>query len=129
MANRNFKPGARCLEAGTVKLYGEFTTSSFSGVIGSQDCQGFRVTNGSAGEYQIILEDNYLGLRNLDTKVIFATASGGNVGQDSQILNDDVVNGIIDIVFLSGDNGVADDLPDGAKVLIEITLKNSTVAY
>jgi hypothetical protein len=97
-------------------------------VIGSQDCQGFRVTNGSAGEYQIILEDKYLGLRMLTTTQI-EPGVAGNVGQSSQVQLVDLDNKIIDIVFLSGDNGLPDDVADGATVLIEITLKNSTVAY
>ena len=126
MANRNYKPGAMAIEKGLVCLYGRATIGA-TGAITTQDARGFSIANGATGVYTITLEDNYTALRMVSTNVIDSiTAADGKVGM---ITAEDVANGTLEITFVGTDDGAAADPASGAVILIEITLKNSSVAY
>lgn len=133
MANRNFKPGAMALEAGTIKLYGYVQTGS-SGAITSQDCRGFSIakTGSETGRYTVTLEDSYVAFRNCSISVqgtadaAYTTAKG--LGY--LIRGEDVANKVFYIQFVNAAQPQADaELEDSAKFFVEITLKNSSVEY
>lgn len=117
MANRNFKPGAQALEKGLICLYGRVVFGA-AGAIASQDCRGFSVTKGGTGEIDVLLEDEYNELYMVTAIIQGATA------KDSFVSGVDVTSATpgfkLDLV---ADPASAD------VVLIEITLKNSTVKY
>jgi len=127
MANRNFKPGAMAIEMGLICLYGRLTSGA-SGAITAQDSRGFSVVNGATGIYTITLEDSYNALRMVSAAVI-DSGIGATEGKNFQVTADDVENGTLELTFLAGSTGVAADPGSGAVVLIEITLKNSTVKF
>ena len=126
MANRNYKPGALAIEKGLVCLYGRATIGA-SGAVASQDARGFSIANGATGIYTITLEDNYTALRMVSTNVIDAVAGGE--AKLAQITAEDVANGTLELTFVATDDGLAADPASGAIILIEITLKNSSVDY
>jgi len=116
MANRNFKPGAMCIEKGTIKLYGRVTYGS--AVIASQDCRGFSVTRTGAGEIAVLLEDEYNALYMVSAVVQGATALPFFLTS-------------VDVTAAAPGFTVdlTSDPADTEVVLLEITLKNSTVDY
>ena len=125
MANRNYKPGAMAIEKGTIKLYGRVVMGA-AGAIDTQDCRGFSVSKDGTGVIQILLEDEYNDLYNCSTilqDVGFASdlssyLSNVAVGVDPPTF---------DLVFHDGSGDT--DPETGSTILIEITLKNSTVKY
>ena len=123
MADRNYKPGAMCIEKGTIKLYGQALVTGGEGEI-TDDSKGFSMTPEGSGRYRITLEDNYNDLRNL-TGVVVGAADGGRM---VHVATQDVQNGDILIEWLD-ELGAVEDVPQGSTFYIEITLKNSTVDY
>ena len=117
MANRNYKPGAMAIEKGTIKLYGRVVYGA-AGAIASQDCRGFAVTDGGVGIINIALEDEYNALYNCTAVVVGATPLTWAVTSEDVGATPPVA-----VVTLSADPA------DGESVLLEITLKNSTVKY
>ena len=120
-------------EAGIVKLYGSFVTST-SGAVASSDCKGFTVakTGTETGRYTVTLGQKYTKLRAASVMIegsadtAYTTAKGVTA-----ILRgvDVTTNGVLYIQFVDSDGSAADaELEDGAKVYIELTLKN-TSAY
>ena len=127
MANRNFKPGAMCIEKGLICLYGRVEIGA-AGAIDSQDCRGFSVAlNASPGVYDVTLEDNYTELYMLSSNVLDAVGAGE--GKLAQLTVGDVTNVILQFTVVATDDGLAADIADGGRLLLEITLKNSTVEY
>lgn len=135
MANRNFKPGAKCIEAGTIKLYGKVTTTT-SGTIGSQSCKGFSVakTASETGRYTVTLEDKYTGLLGCAVVVegaadaAYTTAKGLQAMLRGVAVDQDTP--LFYIQFVNGAQPQADaEVDDAAVFYIEITLKNSSVEY
>ena len=118
MANRNYKPGAMCIEKGTIKLYGRVVYGAV-GAIASQDCRGFSVTAGAAGEIDVLLEDQYTELYNCSAVIQGATGLLSNL--ESVDVGSNTAPGFT-LAFTA-------DPADGETVLMEITLKNSTVKY
>ncbi len=130
MSSRYYKEGCQALEKGTVKLWGRFVVGA-SGAIASQDCKGFSVAlNASPGTYIATLEDTFMGLLMFHANVIDAVAAGE--GKFAQITAEAVATKAaktIGFTMIATDDGLAADVASGGIVLIEITLKNSTVAY
>ncbi len=126
MANRNYKPGAMAIEKGLICLYGRLVIGA-AGAIASQDSRGFSVVSDGSSVYTVTLEDNYNDLRMLSTNVIDAVAAGE--GKLAQITAEDVANGTLEFTTIATDDGLAADVASGGIILIEITLKNSTVKY
>lgn len=127
MANRNYKPGAMCIEKGMICLYGRVVIGA-AGVIASQDCRGFSIAlNASPGVYDITLEDNYNALYMVSSNVNDAVAAGE--GKFVQITAEDVANGTLSVTVVASDDGLAADIASGGILFLEITLKNSTVKY
>jgi hypothetical protein len=127
MANRNFKPGAVGIEKGLVCLFGRINIGA-AGVISSQDCRGFSASFLGTGGYILTLEDKYTALYNVTGTIVGAvsatTASDFYVSQETVAAD----NKRLILQFLNG-TGVNDDMADGNTLLIEVTLKNSTVKY
>lgn len=126
MANRNYKPGAMAIEKGLICLYGRLVIGA-AGAIASQDSRGFSVVSDGSSVYTVTLEDNYNDLRMLSTNVIDAVAAGE--GKLAQITAEDVANGTLEFTTIATDDGLAADVASGGIILIEITLKNSTVKF
>jgi hypothetical protein len=132
MANRLLKPMAGCLEAGVVKLYGSFTTST-SGTIASSSCKGFSVAKTSAetGRYTVTLADTWYALLHVSAVIAGTTDAAMTTGAGISyfLRNVSVADSTptFDIQFCSPDGSPADaELEDAASVYIEITLKNSS---
>lgn len=132
MANRLLKPLAGCLEAGVVKLFGSFVTST-SGTIASSSCKGFTVakTATETGRYTVTLADTYTALLGVNVSIVGAAdAAYTNAKGLTHILRNVSVadsTPTFDIQFNDPDGSPADaELADAASVLIEITLKNSS---
>jgi hypothetical protein len=117
MANRNFKPGAMAIEKGTIKLYGRVVYGA-AGAIASQDCRGFSVTDDGVGEIGVLLEDEYNALYQCVATVQGAT--GLLYSLESVDVTSDTPGFTVTLTA---------DPADGETVLLEITLKNSTVKY
>ena len=127
MANRNFKPRAMCIEKGLICLYGRGEVGA-AGVISSQDCRGFSVAlSASPGVDDVTLEDNYTELYMLSSNVLDAVAAGE--GKIAQLTAEDVANGTLQFTVVATDDGLAANIADGGRLLLEITLKNSSVEY
>ena len=128
MANRNFKPGAMTIEKGTIKLYGRVVIGT-TGAIASQVSRGFLVAlTTSPGIYTITLEDKYTDLYGLVVNVTDAVAAGE--GKFAQITAEDVSGAkTIEFTMVASDDGLAANVASGGILSLEITLKNSSVAY
>lgn len=129
MANRLFKQFQMTLEAGVVKLYGTVVTST-SGVIASEACKGFTVakTAGEVGRYTVTLSDYFLGLLAVSVTVVGSTdavyTSGKGLPHFLRNVAVSTAGKTFDVQF--GGAAYADaELEDGAKFIVEITLKNS----
>jgi len=117
MANRNFKPGAMAIEKGLICLYGRVVFGA-AGAIASQDCRGFSVTKGATGEIDVLLEDEYTELYSVTAIIQGASA------KDSFLTGVDVQSSTPGFTL-----DLVTDPASADKVLIEITLKNSTVKF
>jgi hypothetical protein len=126
MANRNYKPGAMAIEKGLICLYGRVVIGA-AGAIASQDCRGFSIASDGSSAYTITLEDNYNALYMVSSNVIDAVAAGE--GKFVQITSEDVTTATIAITTVASDDGLAADIAADGILLLEITLKNSTVKY
>lgn len=129
MADVGFKP-TYCREAGVVKLYGTFTTTT-SGTIGSSSCKGFSVakTATETGRYTVTLGDKWNGLLGVNVAIEGAADAAYTASQGlcSLLRNVDVSSAkTLDIQFADPATSADAELEDGAKVYIEITLKNSS---
>ena len=125
MANRNFKPGAMCIEKGTIKLYGQALVTDGAGTI-VDDSKGFSMVRTGVGTYDINLDDAYNDLRNVTGIVFNGLASTS--GYQLVLSKNDVANKVLGVLWINAD-GVPAEVSDEATFYIEITLKNSTVAY
>lgn len=131
MANRLLKPLAGCLEAGVVKLYGSFVTST-SGTVASSSCKGFTIakTGSETGRYTVTLSDTYKALLAVNVAIVGATdaAYTSAKGLTWILRNVSVADSTptFQIQFNDPDGSPADaELEDSTSVYIEITLKNS----
>ena len=125
MADRNYKPGAMCIEKGTIKLYGQALVIDAAGAI-TDNSKGFSMVRTGIGTYDIDLEDSYNDLRNIHGVVFNGLVSTS--GYNLVVSKNDVGNKVLGILWINAEGAPA-DVTDGATFYIEITLKNSTVAY
>lgn len=121
------------MESNIVKLYGEFTVGA-SGAISSSSCQGFSValTDSEAGRYTVTLNDAYYSLKGCSVTLVGpADAALTDAGGVISFIRNDDVNGAktFDLQFASNVDLADADVQSGAKVLLEITLKNSGLEF
>ena len=125
MANRNFKPGADCIEKGSIKLYGRAIVIDGAGAI-TDYSRGFALERTGVGAYDVVLEDNYNYMMNLTAQV-----QGANTGGITAIVTGDAsstATKTITIQFLDG-AGLSAEVADTHTIYLEVTLKNSSVEY
>jgi len=125
MADRNYKPGAMCIEKGTIKLYGQALVIDAAGAI-TDNSKGFSMVRTGIGTYDIDLEDSYNDLRNV-TGIVF-NGQASTSGYQLVLSKNDVGSKILGILWINA-AGVPAEVSDEATFYIEITLKNSTVDY
>jgi hypothetical protein len=131
VTNLSFKP-THCREAGIVKLFGSFVTTT-SGTIGSSSTKGFTIakTGSETGRYTVTLDGSYTKLMQVGVNVIGAedAAATSAKGVVYFLRNVSVTDSTptFQIQFCDADGSPADaEVQDAAEVLIEITLKNSS---
>jgi len=134
MANRRFKQLSNfTLETAIVKLYGEFTIGS-SGAVSSSQAQGFSIakTATETGRYTLTLNDSYYALKGCQVSIVgpadaALTDASGIV---ASLRNDAVASSkTLDIQFSSNVDLADADPSSGIRVLVEITLKNSSQEF
>ncbi len=122
MANRNFHKDSASLERGVVTLYapvsiGASGASTLDKVLGVAS-----VDRDSAGTYDVVLQDNYMGLLHVNFILI-----GADQDATFQLVSENVAAGTFQ--FTTKDAGTVADLASGSKLLLEIVLKNTSVEY
>ena len=132
--NRNYRPGPKCLERETIKLFGYLTFGS-SGAItaASSSTRGFTVAKVSAknGRYTVTLDDYYAQFLNCLAVIegVADTAFGAN-GQICNLRNVAVSSSSLTFDIQVQDAAGADAEPaSGYKMYIEITLKRVSDTY
>jgi len=134
MANTSFQPIAGSKTNGVIKLYGQVTLGN-SGAISSSSCDGFTIakTASKTGRYTVTLGQNYNKLLGCSVQIIGPddAAFTDAKGVDPKLRDNDVGGGANDgtfeIQFVDADSGADAEVQDSAVLLIEITLKNSSV--
>jgi hypothetical protein len=89
------------------------------------------VVRDSAGKYTITLQDSYPSLLGATVTVLDDTNSDpATVAIHGRILSEAVSSSTPTVVIqgVAGDDGAAADFAEGAKVLVHVTLKNSSLA-
>lgn len=122
MANRNFHKDGGSLERGVVTLYAPVTigaagASTLDKVLGVAS-----VDRDSAGTYDVVLTDNYMGLIHVNFTLL-----GADQDASFQLVSENVAAGTFQ--FTTKDAGTVADLASGTKIKIEIVLKNTSVEY
>lgn len=132
MANQLLKPLAGCREAGVVKLFGSFVTST-SGTVSSSSCKGFSIakTGSETGRYTVTLDGPYQKLLAVGVNIIGAADAAYTSAKGlTHVLRNVSVNDstpTFQIQFNDPDGSPADaELEDATEVLLAITLKNSS---
>jgi hypothetical protein len=122
MANRTFSPHEGALEKRVVDLFGTVTIGSSGAVSASGGAGIHRITKESAaGQYTVVLQDSYNALLWADVSLVDDTDSNPAsvaVGTTPKI----VIQGY------AFDDGADANFADGAKLLIKLTLRNSSVS-
>jgi len=131
MANRNFYPNALSLEVDHVTLWAEINVGS-SGAVSSSSGLGIAsVTKEStAGQYTIALSDSYNKLLHANIVVLDDTNSDPTtVAIIGRVLSEAVSSSSPAIVIqgVALDDGAAANFASGAKLLVKIELRNSSV--
>lgn len=126
MANRKFQQFQYSLEREVVKLYAKFTPDQ-TGTSGScTKSYGFGISainKVSTGRFQIVLEDKYNKLLNIDATPVKSTYAS-NIKK--QVVTESVASaGTIDLGFTNG-SALANPGTD-EPFLLEITLRNSGI--
>ena len=120
MANRYFKGNRQCLEPAIVDLFGQATFSS-GAVAATSHLIGFTMTQNTTGIYDVVLEDIYYGLRQVNVKFdgeyLDTWIDGIDVNTTNKTLQIKVVNAA----------GALTDPADTTTMYIQIILKNSSV--
>ncbi len=132
MANRNFYPNALSLEVDHVTLWAEINVGS-SGAVSSSSGLGIAsVTKEStAGQYTIALSDSYNKLLHANIVVLDDTNSDPTtVAIIGRVLSEAVSSSSAPAIVIQGvalDDGAAANFASGAKLLVKIELRNSSV--
>lgn len=121
---------------GVVKLYGTMTTST-SGTISTSSCDGFTITKtgSETGRYTIQLGSStgQLTCAELLGCAVQIVGPDDNAYTDAKGIgvilrdNDIASDGTFEIQFMKNTDNADVELMDAAKILIEITLKQSSV--
>lgn len=131
MADRSFKQFQGTLEAGVVKLYGQFTIGA-AGAITASSGKGFSIvkTATKTGRYTITLQDKYNALLAYSVQVEGPADAAYGTGGVVTFIRGTAVGAAVPLLYVqlaSAAAGPVDtDAPTGTKVYIELTLKNST---
>jgi len=133
MAARRFEQMQYSLEKNVVKLYGTIVTST-SGAIASQDCMGAVIskTADEIGRYTIALRDSYQRVLSVSVTVVGATDAAYPIASGiAHILRNVAVSSAtvpaFEIQLCRQDTGADAEVLDGASILVEISLSNSSV--
>jgi hypothetical protein len=133
MANRNFYPNHQSLEVDCVHLWAEINIGA-SGAVSSSSGLGIAsVTKESAaGQYTIRLTDSYNKLLWASVILLDDTNSDpATAAVEARILSEDVDNASTPNIVIQGialDDGAAANFVSGAKLLVKIELRNSSVS-
>lgn len=131
MADRSFKQFQGTLEAGVVKLYGQFTIGA-SGAITASSGKGFSIVKTAAktGRYTITLQDKYNALLSYSVQVEGPADAAFGAGGILTFIRGAAVGAATPLLYVQLASSVAApadaEAPTGTKVYIELTLKNST---
>ncbi len=132
MADRSFLQNHGALEVGVVDLFCSITVGSTGAVSASAGKGTTSITRNSAGKYTILLQDTYNDLLWADVKVLSATGSDpATIAVAGRVFSQAVATAAAPTVIIQGyayDDGAAADFGVGAKLLVKLTLKNSSVA-
>lgn len=123
MANRNFVEFQKTLSRGVVSLYAKINIGATGAVSSVQMAPGITsVARQSAGQYLIVLDDQYNALLCPSFEILNATA----VDVGPQVVSE-TVSTTKQIVFRTLTGAVATDPPSGSAIFVVLILKNSTV--
>lgn len=134
MASRTFFDG-QFAEPGIVTIFGEFTTTT-SGTIDTAATRGgtgitsIVKTASETGRYTVTLNGTYRKLKGVVANIIGAddAAFTDAKGVVMHLRDDDVAtDGTFEVQFTDADSGADQELQDGAKVLLTIVVKNTSV--
>lgn len=132
MANRNFFGNSYSLEVDHVTLWAEINVGA-SGAVSSSSGLGIAsVTKEStAGQYTIALSDSYNKLLHAQIMLLDDTDSNpATVAIIGRVLSEDVASSSAPKIVIQGvalDDGAAANFASGAKLLVKIELRNSSV--
>ena len=133
MADRNFYPAHQALEINCVSLWAEINIGAAGAVSSSSGLGIASVTKESAaGQYTIALTDSYnkllwAGISLLDD----ADSDPTSVAVSARIQSEDVDSDSAPELVIQGydvTDGSAANFADGAKLLVKIELRNSSVS-
>lgn len=126
MANRNFQPGAKCLERETVKLYAKFTVGAANAITVNHGKGITSIARTAAGKVTITLDDVYTNF--FSVNVIKLNASAAAETLIPCLVSEAVASTKTVVVgFSLAAVPAFTDLTDGDVVYVELTLKNSTI--
>jgi hypothetical protein len=131
MANRNFYPNHQSLEVDCVHLFAEINIG-VAGAVSSSSGLGIAsvVKESVAGQYTIRLTDSYNKLLWASVALLDDTDSDPTtVATSARILSSDV-SASVPVVLIQGNDvtdGSAANFASGAKLLVKIELRNSSV--
>lgn len=137
MANRRFLPPLGALEVDVVDLFATLTignAGSISASGGSASGKGFAsfTKESAAGQYTLALSDSYNSLLWAGVTLLDDTGSNpATVAVTARVLSEDVDSSSAPEVVIQGyalDDGAAADFADGAKLLVALKLRNSSVS-
>jgi hypothetical protein len=132
MANRNFYSNSHALEVDNVSLWCEVNIGAAGAVSSSSGLGIASVTKESAdGKYTIRLSDSYNKLLHANVMVLDDTNSDPTtVAIAGRIFSEDVDHATAPNIVIQGialDDGAAANFASGAKLLVKIELRNSSV--
>ena len=134
MANRLLRPLSGSLTNGVVKLYGYIATSTSGTISSTTGTKGMTITKTASetGRYTLTLSDKYQSLLACSVAIQGAADAAYTTAKGlTWILRGVDVSATTPVLYLQfndPDGSAADaELEDGAKVYIELTLKNSSV--
>lgn len=131
MANRNFYPNHQSLEVDCVHLFAEINIGA-AGAVASSSGLGIAsvVKESAAGQYTITLTDSYNKLLWASAVLLDDTNSDpATVAIEARILSSDV-SANAPVVVIQGvalDDGAPANFASGAKLLVKLELRNSSV--
>jgi len=132
MANRNFYPNHQSLEVDCIHLFAEINIGA-AGAVSSSSGLGIASVDkeSAAGQYKITLTDSYNKLLWASVALLDDTDSDPTtVATSARILSSDV-SASVPVILIQGNDvtdGSAANFASGAKLLVKIELRNSSVS-